>query len=178
MEILWNTNNNRDVILLLGSEIYLFWLIDQPFLQIYKQGLFYPKSKFQEVTEKYMNVLQKEYRDIIVSFKKNLKIDQSNPVSQYIPDIRIKFFALGLHLLKRFALSFYFCTYDRDNTFQRHSASWYPAISSSVFSILFDSAILHHHIKSKLFSTSMFSEVYYTFCFKNLSHLHSKYLIG
>ena len=67
----WNTNNNRDEFLLLGSEIYLFWLIDwlidQPFMQIYKQGLFYPKSKFQEVTEKYMNVLQKEYRDIIVS---------------------------------------------------------------------------------------------------------------
>ena len=31
--------------------------------------------------------------------------------------------------------------YDEDNTFQKHSTSWYPATSSSLFSILFDLAI-------------------------------------
>ena len=59
---------------------------DWPFIQIYKQGLanFYLKNKFQEITDKNINVLhyiQTEMRDIIVSLSieilKNLE-NQSN----------------------------------------------------------------------------------------------------
>ena len=57
-----------------------------PFIQIYNQGLpnFYLKNKFQEITDKNINVLhyiQTEMRDIIVSLSieilKNLE-NQSN----------------------------------------------------------------------------------------------------
>ena len=53
------------------------------------KGHFYPKNKFQEVTEKNIcsSYIQQECRDIVLckfkywNFRKTLKINQSNPVS-------------------------------------------------------------------------------------------------
>ena len=55
----------------------------------------------------------------------------------------------------------------REVNHSSYSASWYLAISSSFFSISFDFA---NFTTSNLnfFSTSIFSEIYYTFCFENL----------
>ena len=79
-------------------------------------------------------------------------------------------FSLGL--LRLFPLRF--CLYTTEAT---HPASWHPAISSSVFSILFDFAIFTPS-NQNFFSTFVFSEIYYTFCFENLQHVNLQFLIG
>ena len=77
-----------------------------------------------------------------------------------IADLIYQAFCLGL--LRPFAVSFYLCT--TETTHSRDNAYWYSAISSSVFSILIDFAILTPP-NLNFFSTSMFSEIYYTFFF-------------
>ena len=72
---------------------------------------------------------------------------------------------------------FFLSLYDGDNIFQRHSIFWYPATSSLVFSIFFYFAIFNPP-NLNFFSTSLFSEIYYTFCFENLLHVNFQFLIG
>ena len=85
-----------------------------------------------------------------------------------------KTFYLGL--LRPFAVSFCLST-----TEAKHSRDiLLPDILLSVlqfFSILFDFTIFTP-LNLNIFSTSLFSETYYTFCFKNLRHVHFQLLIG
>ena len=56
--------------------------------------------------------------------------------------------------------------FNGDKTFQRHSPFQYAAISSYLFSVLFDFPIFTPP-NLNIFSTSVFSEIYYAFCFEN-----------
>ena len=72
-----------------------------------------------------------------------------------------------LRFVKTICRKFLFL-YDRGNIFQRHYPSWYPTISSSVFSILCDFAIFTP------FSISMFSEIYYALKAPVLLHFEKR----
>ena len=85
-------------------------------------------------------------------FFQNSLLDISNFLLRFVKTICRKFLFL----------------YDRGNIFQRHYPSWYPTISSSVFSILFDFAIFTP------FSISMFSEIYYSLKAPVLLHFEKR----
>ena len=77
---------------------------------------------------------------VLYNSYKNIYTINPQPLSVAICKITyLTYQTFCLGLLRPFAVSFQ--SYDEDNSFQRHSLSWYTATSSSVFSFLFDFAI-------------------------------------
>ena len=83
-------------------------------------------------------------------------------------------FCLGL--LRPFAVSFCICTTETTNT----RDILLPNIVLSVLQFFRFYLILPIFTPPNLnfFSTSIFSEISYTFCFENLRHVHFQFLIG